>query len=70
MKKSIMTLGLGLMMATASAATTISRIDPTDWYVGMKDPSLQLMVYGKDVKNVKQVTTDYAGVKVDLRPDR
>lgn len=60
-----MTLGLGLMMATASAATNISRIDPTDWYVGMKDPSLQLMVYGKDVKNVKQVTTDYAGVKVD-----
>lgn len=60
-----MTLGLGLMMATASAATTISRIDPTDWYAGMKDPCLQLMVYGKDVKNVKQVTTDYAGVKVD-----
>ena len=60
-----MTLGLGLMMATASAATTISRIDPTDWYVGMKDPSLQLMVYGKDVKNVKQVTTDYPGVRVD-----
>lgn len=60
-----MTLGLGLMMATASAATNISRIDPTDWYVGMKDPSLQLMVYGKDVKNVKQITTDYAGVKVD-----
>lgn len=60
-----MTLGLGLMMATASATTTISRIDPTDWYVGMKDPSLQLMVYGKDVKNIKQVTTDYAGVKVD-----
>ncbi len=60
-----MTLGLGLMMATASAATTISRIDPTDWYVGMKDPCLQLMVYGKDVKNVKQVTTDYADVKVD-----
>lgn len=60
-----MTLGLGLMMATANAATTISRIDPTDWYVGMKDPCLQLMVYGKDVKNVKQVTTDYAGVKVD-----
>ena len=65
MKKTLMTLGLGLMMATATSATTISRIDPTDWYVGMKDPSLQLMVYGKDVKNVKQVTTDYAGVKVD-----
>ena len=65
MKKTLMTLGLGLMMATATSATTISRIDPTDWYVGKKDPRLQLMVYGKDVKNVKQVTTDYAGVKVD-----
>ena len=59
-----MTLGLGLIMATANAGH-ISRIDPTDWYVGMKDPSLQLMVYGKDVKNVKQVTTDYPGVRVD-----
>ena len=25
----------------------VSRIDPTDWYVGMKDPTLQLMVYGQ-----------------------
>jgi glycosidase len=31
----------------------------------MKNPSVQLMVYGKDVKNVKAVTTDYAGVTVD-----
>lgn len=29
------------------------RIDPTNWYVGMKDPSMQLMIYGKDVRNVK-----------------
>ena len=29
MKKTLMTLGLGLMMATATSATTISRIDPT-----------------------------------------
>ena len=41
------------------------RIDPTDWYVGMKDPSLQIMVYGKGVRDVKDVTVDYPGVTVD-----
>ena len=64
MKKAIMSLALGACLATASAAN-ISRIDPTNWYVGMKDPSLQLMVYGKNVRDVKSVTTDYAGAKVD-----
>lgn len=47
-----------------NAAVNVSRIEPTDWYVGMKDASLQLMVYGKDIKNA-DVTVDYPGVKVD-----
>ena len=41
------------------------RIDPTDWYVGMKNPQLQLMVYGKNIRDVKSVTTAYPGVVVD-----
>ncbi len=55
---------------TMSAQVKISRIDPTDWYVGMKDPTLQLMVYGKDISTAG-VTTDYPGVTVDsiVRPD-
>lgn len=47
-----------------NAAVNVNRIEPTDWYVGMKDASLQLMVYGKDIKNA-DVTVDYPGVKVD-----
>ena len=47
-----------------NAAVHVDRIEPTDWYVGMKDASLQLMVYGKDIKNA-DVTVDYPGVKVD-----
>ena len=43
----------------------IDRIEPTDWYVGMKNPTLQLMVYGKDVACVTEVTTDYPGVRID-----
>ncbi len=53
------------VLAMSAAKTVIDRIDPTNWFVGLKDPSLQLMVYGKNIKNVKSVTTDYPGVVVD-----
>jgi len=43
----------------------IDKIDPTDWYVGMKNPQLQLMVYAKGIAAVKEVTTDYPGVRID-----
>lgn len=42
----------------------IDRIEPTDWYVGMKDATLQLMVYGKDVRDM-DVDVQYPGVRVD-----
>ena len=42
----------------------MDRIEPTDWYVGMKNPSLQLMIYGKDVRDAN-VTVDYPGVRID-----
>lgn len=48
-----------------SAAVKIYKIDPTDWYVGMKNPQLQLMVYGKGIAAVKEVTIDYPGVRID-----
>ena len=50
-------------MAT-NAAVNVDRIDPTDWYVGMKDTSLQLMVYGEGIGSA-DATTDYAGARVD-----
>lgn len=48
-----------------NAAVKIDKIEPADWYAGMKNPTLQLMVYGKDIAAVKEVTTDYDGVRVD-----
>ena len=64
MKKIIFSLALLLSTMTLHAATKIDRIEPTNWYVGMKNPSLQLMVYGKNIRN-SQVSVDYPGVKVD-----
>ncbi len=54
-----------MQLLSMNAAVKIDRIDPTDWYVGMKNPQLQLMVYGKGIAAAKEVTTDYPGVRID-----
>ena len=63
-KKLLFSLILLFTMAHVDAAQPL-RIDPANWFAGMKDPSLQIMFYGKGIRNVKKVTTDYPGVKVD-----
>ena len=65
MKRTILLGLLTLQLLSMSAAVKIDKIDPTDWYVGMKNPQLQLMVYGKGIAAVKEVTTDYPGVRID-----
>ena len=45
--------------------TTIRRIDPAYWYVGMRNSHLQLMVWGEGIAGVRQVTTDYPGVTIE-----
>ena len=66
MKKLFIALLLGstLTLNAAVKAVKIDRIEPTDWFVGMHDPHLQLMVYGKDIKTA-DVSTDYPGVSID-----
>lgn len=67
MKRLSFILALGALALTAGAAkkTVIDRIEPANWYVGMKNPQLQLMVYGKDIASVSSVTTAYPGVRID-----
>ena len=64
MKKIIISLALILSSMTMQAATKIDHIEPENWYVGMKNSSLQLMVYGKNIRD-SRVSVDYPGVKVD-----
>ena len=40
----------GVTLTMSAKKTVIERIDPTDWFVGMKNPELQLMVYGKGIR--------------------
>ena len=54
-----------LTMSAAKSKVVIDRIDPTDWFVGLKNPQVLLMVYGKNIAAVQRVATDYPGVVVD-----
>ena len=66
MRKTFLILSLIVYMMSMNAATKVKvqRIDPTNWYVGMKDASLQLMVYGQGIGGAT-VSTDYPGVRID-----
>ena len=64
MKKSLISLALILSSMTMQAATKIDHIEPENWYVGMKNSSLQLMVYGKNIRD-SRVSVAYPGVKID-----
>ena len=54
-----------LFLGRFSAAQTpsIQRVNPTNWYVGMRNPALQLLIHGKDLKG-SQVAINYPGVTV------
>ena len=54
MKKLLLMIAAVLTgMLTVQAAVKIDRIEPTNWYVGMKNPSVQLMVYGEGIRDAE-----------------
>jgi glycosidase len=66
MKKSLRFPVLVLLIIALSniiKAQNIERIEPPSWFTGMKETSLQLMVYGKEIGSFN-VTTGYKGVVV------
>ena len=65
MKKTLFMLtALVAGMLTMQAAVKIDRIEPTNWFVGLKNPNVQLMVYGPGIADA-EVAIDYAGVTID-----
>ena len=61
----MMTLGAFALTMSAAKKPVIDRIEPANWFVGMKNPQVQLMVYGEGIRDVESVTTDYPGVRID-----
>lgn len=46
-----------------SKSQSINRVEPLNWWVGMKNQNLQLMIYGKNIGGA-DVKVNYAGVKL------
>ncbi len=61
MKK--LTLFAIVLFMAKSLSAQVSRVEPTCWWVGMKNPKVQLMVYGKNISDAN-LTIDYAGVNI------
>ena len=62
--KYILLIALAFYATMMNAAVKVDRIDPTFWYAGMKNPQVQLMLYGKNIKEA-EVTTDYPGATIE-----
>ncbi|MDZ7898610.1 MAG: alpha-amylase family glycosyl hydrolase [Arcicella sp.] len=55
---------LGLATISFAQKPDIQRINPTNWWVGMKNPNLQILVYGKNIGSTKVSLKPYNGVKL------
>lgn len=55
---------LGLALPCFAQKPDIQRINPTNWWVGMKNQNLQILVYGKNISKAKVSLKPYAGVKL------
>jgi len=62
-KKWLATVLFGLFALQAPAAERIERVEPASWWVGMKDPRVQLLVHGPKVAELEPAI-DYAGVAI------
>lgn len=53
-----------LSFNTSQAQSKIDRIEPPNWWVGMQNPKLQLLLYGKNISRLDPVIK-YKGLKID-----
>ncbi|HLN73684.1 MAG: glycoside hydrolase family 13 protein [Methylococcaceae bacterium] len=51
------------LISFAAFALNVDRVEPVNWWVGMKNPSLQLMVHGPGIAG-SEINIDYPGVRV------
>ena len=56
-------LVIALSFLTLSIYAQIERVEPAFWWVGMKNPQLQLLIHGSDICN-RKVIINYPGIKI------
>lgn len=63
MRKINLIAALCVLLLSHLGAVEISRMEPAFWWVGMKNPELQIMLYGKDIAKSK-VHLNYEGARI------
>jgi len=61
-RKTVFVLGM-ILIAQVATSQPIERIEPPHWWTGMKDQTLQIMLYGNGVGSLKP-TIKYKGLKM------
>ncbi|CAM4165670.1 Glycosidase [Pedobacter westerhofensis] len=61
--KKLCVIFLVLLSANTWAQSKLDHVDPLFWFTGMKNPKLQLLVHGKNIKGYT-AKLDYPGVKL------
>ena len=56
----------GLLLSGLAVTAQEPKCYPTNWWVGMKHSSLQIMVHAPGIGNDAAVSVVYPGVKVEL----
>ena len=54
---------IGIAFSITTFGLNVDRVEPTFWWVGMKNPTVQLMVHGQEIA-VTEITLNYPGVKI------
>ena len=61
--RKLLVLIIGCLGMIDTWAEDSLKVYPTHWWVGMKNPHLQLLVHGKDIAT-RTVNMSYPGIKV------
>lgn len=62
MKKLILFV-ISIALTFSVFALNVDRVEPTFWWVGMKNPTVQLMVHGQEIAGT-EISLNYPGVKI------
>ncbi|MBW8324987.1 MAG: glycoside hydrolase family 13 protein [Prolixibacteraceae bacterium] len=54
---------IGVAFSISTFALNVDRVEPTFWWVGMKNPTVQLMVHGQEIAST-EISLNYPGVKI------
>lgn len=61
---SLLTLWFFILALASLSANPLQHVEPAFWWVGMKNPRLQLLVHGQDISKTDPIIT-YKGVRIE-----